>query len=501
MRVFLGLLIGLLVWFGTVGHAFAERRVALVIGNSTYEKVGYLTNPVNDAAAIAKLLKDAGFDVVELQSNLGVSELRRAVRNFSQMVQNADIAVVYFAGHGIEVDGVNYLIPTDARLERDIDVEDEALSLERVLKIIEPARRLRLVILDACRDNPFTSSIKRTVASRAVGRGLARVEPDTSNTMIAFAAKAGSTASDGRATNSPFTAALLKHITTPGLDLRIAFGRVHDEVLDSTGRKQEPFMYGSLGGSFVSLVPEPTKIDAPTPSIQQVTPNVDTRADYEIAERVGTVEAWTYFLAVNPSGYYANLAHAQLAKLAAANVAAAELVRPVSPVRPAAPGTEPPKSADLAIARTTPAEPGVAFKYEPADGEVLSDPGLLREIRERLNALNFDPGPLEGGEAAQRSIREFEAGNDLPQTGQPTKGLLRKLRDVREPKLWGTFVYAKGTNKWGMAWGQPSRQQAVASARSSCGDAKKCSIELSFFGGECGFVRPFRRGLVDGCAK
>ena len=115
---------------------------------------------------------------------------------------------MYYAGHGIEVDGTNYLVPVDAVLERDVDIYDEALSLERVLISVEPARQLRLVILDACRDSPFTRSMKRTLASRAIGRGLAKVEPTSPNTLIAFAAKAGSTVSDGDGKNSPFTAAL-----------------------------------------------------------------------------------------------------------------------------------------------------------------------------------------------------------------------------------------------------------------------------------------------------
>ena len=163
--------------------------------------------------------------------------------------------MVYYAGHGIEVDGANYLIPVDAKLERDTDVYDEALSLDRVLLAIEPAKKLRLVILDACRDNPFSKNMKRTVASRAIGQGLAKVEPTSPNVLIAYSAKAGSTAADGDGKNSPFTMALSKHLTTPGLDVRRAFGFVRDEVLKTTSNRQEPFVYGSLGGEDVPLVP------------------------------------------------------------------------------------------------------------------------------------------------------------------------------------------------------------------------------------------------------
>src|SRR5712671_1406803 len=172
------------------GPALAEKRVALVLGNSNYQNVAPLANPVNDSSKIAATLKDAGFDVVDSRRDLPAAETRRALRDFADRARDADIAVVYYAGHGIEVDGGNYLIPVDARLERDTDIYDEGLSLDRILIAIEPAKKLRLVILDACRDNPFAKRMKRSVGSRAIGRGLARVEPSSPNTMIAFAAKA-----------------------------------------------------------------------------------------------------------------------------------------------------------------------------------------------------------------------------------------------------------------------------------------------------------------------
>src|SRR6202158_797459 len=243
--------------------ALAEKRVALVMGNSAYQQVSRLTNPANDSEAMSVILKSAGFDVVELKRDLKANEMRRALRDFSDKVRDADIAIVYFAGHGIEIDGINYVIPVDAVLERDIDAYDEAVALDRILTVIEPAKQLRLVILDACRDNPFNKTMKRTIASRAIGRGLAKVEPTSPNTLIAFAAKAGSTASDGDGKNSPFALALIDHLTKPGLDLRKAFGFVRDDVLKATNNAQEPFVYGSLGGNDVALVPAAPAVAAP----------------------------------------------------------------------------------------------------------------------------------------------------------------------------------------------------------------------------------------------
>ena len=310
--------------------ALADKRVALVLGNSAYQNVAPLTNPVNDSAKIASTLKDAGFDVVDSRRDLSAADTRRALRDFADRSRDADIAVVYYAGHGIEVDGGNYLIPVDARLERDTDVYDEALSLDRILIAIEPAKKLRLVILDACRDNPFARTMKRTVASRAIGQGLAKVEPTSPNVLIAYSAKAGSTAADGDGKNSPFTTALSHHLTKPGLDVRRAFGFVRDEVLKTTGNRQEPFVYGSLGGEDVPLVPAPRPAPAAAaPAAPAPNPQAEARRDYELALQIGNRSALNAFLAQYPDGFYANLAKLQLEKIAAeeTRVAATEKAR------------------------------------------------------------------------------------------------------------------------------------------------------------------------------
>ena len=300
--------------------------MALVIGNSAYQNVARLPNPVNDGATIAATLKDAGFDVVDSRHDLPAAETRRVLRDFADRARDADIAVVYYAGHGIEVDGGNYLIPVDAKLERDTDVYDEALSLNRVLLAIEPAKQLRLVILDACRDNPFAKSMKRTVASRAIGQGLAKIEPTSPNMLIAYSAKAGFTAADGDGKNSPFTVALSKHLTTPGLDVRRAFGFVRDDVLKITGNRQEPFVYGSLGGDDVPLVPAPAKVEPPASAPN---PQAEARRDFELALRIGNKSAMSAFLVQYPDGFYASLAKLQLEKFATeeARVAATEKAR------------------------------------------------------------------------------------------------------------------------------------------------------------------------------
>ncbi len=222
-----------------------ERRVALVIGNAAYSSAGRLPNPAADAALIGKALEAAGFTDVTVADDLGRDAFLAALRAFAQKADAADWAVVYFAGHGIEVGGVNYLVPTDATLLSDRNVPDEAVTLDRVLSAVEGARKLRLVILDACRNNPFAATMQRTSASRSVGRGLALAEPSQA-TLVAYAAKAGSIAADGDGTNSPFAVSLARRLAEPGVEINKVFRLVRSDVLAATDNGQEPFVYGSL---------------------------------------------------------------------------------------------------------------------------------------------------------------------------------------------------------------------------------------------------------------
>jgi formylglycine-generating enzyme required for sulfatase activity len=295
--------------------AIAEKRVVLVVGNGAYQHAAPLPNPTRDAKAIAQMFQMAGFDIVLLRNDVGNLEFKRALRDFFVVAKGADIAVVFFAGHGIQIADQNYLIPVDAKLAQDYDVTDEAISLERIIEAIEPAARLRLVVLDACRDNPFIARMQRRGATRQiVSRGLSKVEPILNNTLIAYAAKAGSTAEDGPGDNSPFTMALIKHVAEPGLDIRLALGRVRDEVLRNTHNDQEPFVYGSLGGGSVSLVPPVVVAKPAAPA--------EVRADYELVERINTRKAWELFINQYKTGMYVDLARERLRMLEREEVSA-----------------------------------------------------------------------------------------------------------------------------------------------------------------------------------
>jgi uncharacterized caspase-like protein len=209
--------------------------------------VQYLPNPSRDADAMADALRNVGFQYVQVEHDLTREQLTKALRKFEEVAATADWAVIYYAGHGIVLNGENYLVPVDARLVSDRDVQDEAVPLDRVLIATERATKLRMVLLDACRENPFIVKMKQTVASRSLTRGLAAIEPGV-GTLVAYAARDGQVALDGNGDHSPFATALLNHLQTPNLEIGMFFRIVRDDVRASTRRQQEPFVYGSLPG-------------------------------------------------------------------------------------------------------------------------------------------------------------------------------------------------------------------------------------------------------------
>lgn len=327
--------------------AFADRRVALVIGNSAYQHAPVLPNPAKDAKSIAAMFVKAGYDVVSAQYDVGNLDFKRAIRQFEDAAADADIAVVYYAGHGIEIHGTNYLVPVDAKLASDRDADDEAITLDRLVASVDGAKNLRVVILDACRDNPFGRNMKkeRTAALRGISPGLGAVEPSGTNTLIAYAARAGSQAEDGDGDHSPFALALINDLFVPGLDIRLAFGRVRDDVLKKTGNRQEPFVYGSLGAGTVALVPGPVQQPVVTTDDLQ-----GVKGDYNLVETIGTKGAWEVFLTQHPNGFYADLARQQIAKLGSSEPAPAIARGPpqttLASLEPPTPPTPPGPSTD-----------------------------------------------------------------------------------------------------------------------------------------------------------
>ena len=237
--------------------ALAE-RVALVIGMSAYQNVAPLKNTINDADRIAAKLQEVGFNVT-LAVDKTQGELLDIMDTFSFQAETADLALVYYAGHGVEVQGINYLVPVDAKVTKADDITRVGISLNKVLQTVDSARKMRVVILDSCRNNPFvgiagfgatgdTSLSGNTADPSAPPQGLAPVNPEL-GTLVAYAAKAGQVALDGLGGNSPYATALIDAFGRPDVEIGLMFRQVRDEVLAATGNLQEPYQYGSLSGT------------------------------------------------------------------------------------------------------------------------------------------------------------------------------------------------------------------------------------------------------------
>jgi tetratricopeptide (TPR) repeat protein len=228
--------------------AAAARRVALVIGNGAYKNVHALPNPPRDSKLIASVLKEVGFQTVIAVSDLTRDKFFEALQAFATEAEKADWAVVYYAGHGFEIGGVNYLVPVDAKLAVDRDAETQAVALEQVIAAVGAARKVRLVMLDACRDNPFAPTMQRTLSLKLVDKGFSNIEPGA-GFMVVYAAKHGETAIDGEGSgDSPFATALAREIKEPRVEIRKLFDIVRDDVWAATRHEQQPFTYGSPPG-------------------------------------------------------------------------------------------------------------------------------------------------------------------------------------------------------------------------------------------------------------
>jgi len=257
------------------------KRVALVIGNSTYRNVPTLPNPANDGADIAAALTRLGF-AVTLVTNASFDQMRRGLIAFGRDAAGADMAAVFFAGHGMEISGENWLIPVDAELKKDTDAANEAVSLRSVILQVSNTTSLGLVVLDACRNNPFVAKMSRSLALRAViGGGLGRIEP-VGNVLVAYAARDGTTALDGDGRNSPFTAALLHNIETPGVEVTFMLRNVRDDVMEVTRNEQQPFVYGSLSRKAIYLAGQPSSADQMAANQANATP-ADASAPSRVA--------------------------------------------------------------------------------------------------------------------------------------------------------------------------------------------------------------------------
>ncbi len=298
------------IWLFILSAAFlfapsaAEaRKVALIVGNSNYASTSRLVNPANDIKLVAASARQAGFDDVTVAADLSVNEFQKAMRDFRAKADGAEIAMVYYAGHGIEAQGRNWLIPTDAGLKSDLDLPYEAINLDRVMESVSGAQ-IRMVILDSCRNNPFGRSWKS--GTRAVQTGLAGVEAD--DVLVIFAAAPGQLAADGTGANSPFATSLAKRLPQPDLPVQLLGGAIRDDVLAATAGQQRPFVSASITGTPVYLVPRPGAPPAGNRSALE-----DLMWKGAVAEN--SVGAFKSYLAEFPSGKYAAQASESVTRL------------------------------------------------------------------------------------------------------------------------------------------------------------------------------------------
>jgi hypothetical protein len=352
--------------------AFAERRVALVIGNSDYQYAPALPYPRRDAQAMAAMFQKAGFDVVSAQTDAGVSQFKRSIAQFEDEAGRSDIAVVYYSGYGIAIQGVNYLIPVDAKLAGDRDAITAAVSLDSLAKSVDGAKRLRLVILDASRGDPFATAIK-TVAPQVAEGGLAEPEPKP-GALIAYAAIAGSQAEEGDADHSTYTSALLRNLFTPGLDIRLAFGRILVDVLKKTSKRQSPEVYGSLGGGNIALVPAPA--DRPSLDLE------GEKTDYGVVEQIGLARAYEVFLVQHPTGFYSTAVRQELRIVEA----------------------QPPKPASATLGPVATLEQPPPGTASPGKLPGMNSPGQIEAAQKELTRLGCYSGVTDGSlDAATRA--------------------------------------------------------------------------------------------------
>ena len=332
--------------------SWAQSRVALVLGNGAYEHAPDLPNPTADATEIGAALDRLGFEVLT-RTDLTAAGMRAAVREFSIAMEGADLALFFYAGHGIQVAGRNYLLPIDADVEREADVELSTIPLDLILAQMDRASATRVVFLDACRNNPFESRLARSMGqTRAVGtlgNGLAPIETD-GGTFVGFATDPGEVAFDGVGRHSPFTESLLKHIEKPGLEINTLMTRVRADVFQSTDRLQRPWSSSSLLDEVFLAPPAAEVAPAPQPEAvaeRELDPRLVDLAAWEQVQALDSAAAYQVYLESYPDGLFRQLAAARLAEL----TGVAE-VAPDTDVAALAPSEEP-------ITRSEPPRPQI----------------------------------------------------------------------------------------------------------------------------------------------
>jgi hypothetical protein len=389
---------GLLV---SANAAKADKRVAFVVGNGAYRNVAALPNPAIDAKSMAKVLRNVGFDVVE-GANLTRDKMTEKLLEFGNKAEGADVALFFYAGHGIAINGTNYLLPVDADLKSEMDVKlGSAINIDVTLEQTMADAKVKLVFLDACRDNPFAAKIKSNATTRSVSvqSGLAEMKSGE-GTLIAFATGPGQTALDGEVgTNSPFTRALMANIASPGVEIQQAMTKVRAQVNEETNKSQLPWGHTNLIGS-VYLNPAPvaagSAVEAPNTPAVAAGPVSEVELEFwRSIKDSNKPEELNAYLTNYPSGTFKSLALARIASLQDG---------PSTVTRNLTTGIDPATFTEEANQAT--------------EDRIGLDKGQRRDVQRRLTGLGFDTrvnGRFD--ETTRAVITRWQAARGYPRTG------------------------------------------------------------------------------------
>jgi uncharacterized caspase-like protein len=425
-----------------------QRRVALVIGNSSYQYAPHLPNPGNDAEAVAASLQQLGFEVTK-GIDLDRSETELIIKQFAKTLPGADVALLFYAGHGIQVGTKNYLVPVDAQLGDETDLSFEATDLDLVLNVMSREPRVNLVFLDACRDNPFAQTLARSMGSTrstSIGRGLAIVQA-TAGSFIAYATDPDQVALDGNGSHSPFTAALLAHMASPGQSISDMMIAVRNDVLTATQQRQRPWDTSSLTSPFYFM---PTV--ATTETLATTVAPTETApaqgADREVVfwqsvQSSNSAPQYQAYLDQYPNGTFAPLARTRIDELKA---------KPADTTR----------SPDQQVASLTTPDATVSTAEETERGIGLTKPGRSR-VQLALTLLGYKTGGTDGsfGPKTRTAISAWQSDQHETATGYLTPKQHAALLDAAAPQLAAWDVEQK--RKLAEAQAQ-AQQQAAADA-------------------------------------
>jgi hypothetical protein len=426
-------------------EVLASKRVALVIGNSAYVNASELANPANDASDLAIALNDLGFEVT-VGVDLDNRSMRQKVREFSSSLRGADVAMLFYAGHAVQVNGRNYLAPVDTQLQFESDVDFETIPLEFIQEQMEREAETILLFLDACRDNPLTRSLKVASRSNGAGKGLAEEKLSTSGIMIAFATNPGNVALDGKGRNSPFTKAMLDNIRRPGVEISTLMTDVRVQVVKDTDGQQTPWINSALLGRFYFNPDDNENSQETDTTGTQKTASLDDEALPRTGSSAGVenariealawdavkdsdnVEELETYLAVYGNGFYAKLAKIRIERLKGGKEEGDDSGEAVASVdTPEVSGKAAQSESQTAsIEKQAPAESARSTKATFDEAEVA------RDIQQKLAQLECNPGRPDGiwGKRSQSALDKFVRASGVKLvSARPEPALLNQLRE------------------------------------------------------------------------